>query len=203
VTALPHERLARPFFARPTADVANDLVGKILFVTPASGALGPDKHPLAARITEVEAYLGLRDAASHARRGPTKRTQIMFGPPGFLYVYLIYGIHHCANIVTETDGVAGAVLLRAAEPLFPIEPGSAPLAGPGKLCARLNLTLADKGLDVTNTSARVNVADDGARPKVAQSRRIGVDYAGLWARRRLRFYVRGHAHTSGPRSLRV
>ena len=103
----------------------------------------------AARIVEVEAYLGERDAASHARRGPTPRAAIMFGPPGFLYVYLIYGMHHCMNFVTETDGVAGAVLIRAAAPLVGFADDVArrarrPLTGPGKLCAGLAITRAYK-----------------------------------------------------------
>ena len=102
-----------------------------------------DGPALAARIVEVEAYLGERDGASHARRGPTPRAAIMFGPPGFLYVYLIYGMHHCMNVVTETDGVAGAVLIRAAAPIVGSPTASSsrrarrPLTGPGKLCAGL------------------------------------------------------------------
>src|SRR6185369_1253902 len=106
-----------------------------------------------ARIVEVEAYLGERDAASHARRGPTPRAAIMFGPPGRLYVYLIYGMHHCMNFVTEPDGTAGAVLIRAAEPL-PGRAGeraraAAPMRGPAKLCSALGITRAHNGLDLT------------------------------------------------------
>ena len=109
ISALPP--LPRSFYARPTVDVAHALLGKLLVRHPPEAGA-----PRVGRIVEVEAYLGERDAASHARRGPTPRAAIMFGPPGFLYVYLIYGMHHCMNVVTETDGVAGAVLLRAAAP---------------------------------------------------------------------------------------
>src|SRR5882672_4644349 len=104
--------LPREFYDRPTATVARDLLGKLLV------RRGPDGAQRVARIVEVEAYLGIRDAASHARRGPTPRAAIMFGPPGHLYVYLVYGMHHCMNFVTERDGRAGAVLIRAAEPLL-------------------------------------------------------------------------------------
>ena len=104
--------LGRAFYARPTTTVARELLGKLLVRRSP-----PADRRRVARIVEVEAYLGERDAASHARRGPTPRAAIMFGPPGFLYVYLIYGMHHCMNVVTETDGVAGAVLIRAAAPI--------------------------------------------------------------------------------------
>ena len=207
--------LPRAFFERPTTSVARDLLGKILVRrVPAAGA------PILARIVEVEAYLGERDAASHARRGPTPRSAIMFGPPGFLYVYLIYGMHHCMNFVTESDGQAGAVLIRAGEPLGPGEPpvpgeppgpgeppvqrplaagkrDARPFSGPGKLCSGLGITLADKGLDLTAGGA-LYVADGGGRaPRRAASPRIGVDYAGSWAARKLRFYIPGNSYVSG------
>ena len=115
----------------------------------------------------------------------------MFGPPGFLYVYLIYGMHHCMNVVTETDGVAGAVLLRAAAPIlgFGAETRARrPLTGPGKLCAGLAITRAYNGHDMT-CSGEFFVADDGAPPpRRARSARIGVEYAGAWAARKLRFF---------------
>jgi DNA-3-methyladenine glycosylase len=187
----PLSPLPRAFYARPTVAVARDLVGKVLV-----RRLG--RRDLPARIVEVEAYLGPRDAASHARHGPTPRVAVMFGPPGFLYVYFVYGMHHCMNFVTETDGVAGAVLIRAAEPLGGDDPRA--LRGPGKLCKGLGVTLADKGLDLTSGRAGLYVADDGAPPRaLARSPRVGVDYAGPWAARHLRFYVRGHPSVSGPR----
>ena len=183
--------LPRAFYARPTVAVARDLLGKVL-VRRVRG------RTLRARIVEVEAYLGERDAASHARHGPTPRAAIMFGPPGFLYVYLVYGMHHCMNFVTESDGVAGAVLIRAAEPLDGGDAGA--LRGPGKLCLGLGVTLADKGLDLTSRASALTVADDGeAAPVIHRSPRVGVDYAGRWASRHLRFFVRGHASVSGPR----
>jgi DNA-3-methyladenine glycosylase len=184
------------FFARPTTLVARELLGKLLV------RAGPT--PIVARLTEVEAYLGPRDAASHARRGPTPRAAIMFGPPARLYVYLIYGMHHCMNVVCETDGTAGAVLLRAAR----VEHGPgvddpAFLRGPGKLCAGLGITLRDKGLDLTAPGAPLFVAEDGRPPpRIARSARVGVEYAGVWARRRLRFYVPDDPSISGPRARR-
>jgi DNA-3-methyladenine glycosylase len=177
--------LPRAFYARPTIEVAHALLGKLLVRQPESR--GGELR--VARIVEVEAYLGERDAASHARRGPTPRAKIMFGPPGFLYVYLIYGMHHCMNVVTETDGVAGAVLLRAAAPVAGVPDLRRPLTGPGKLCAGLGITRRDNGLDLT-TGAAFYLADDGTPPpRRATSRRIGVEYAGAWATRKLRFYV--------------
>jgi DNA-3-methyladenine glycosylase len=182
--------LPRAFYARPTRVVARDLLGKVL-ARRRAGRLE------LARIVEVEAYLGERDLASHARRGPTPRSAIMFGPPGFLYVYLIYGMHHCMNFVAKTDG-AGAVLIRAAEPLLGLEGHDPrPLSGPGKLCAGLGITLADKGHDLTKADG-FYVADDGAKPpRRAVSARIGVDYAGDWAERKLRWYVPGNRYVSG------
>lgn len=181
--------LPRSFYERPTIAVARDLLGKLL--------VGRDGAAVA-RIVEVEAYLGERDAASHARRGPTPRAAIMFGPPGFLYVYLIYGMHHCMNVVTETDGVAGAVLLRAAAPVRGLGEIGRPATGPGKLCAALGITRAENGLDLT-TPGPLFVADDGAPPPRRRvSPRIGVEYAGAWAERKLRFFVDGNPYVSGP-----
>jgi len=183
-------QLGRDFFARPTTAVARELLGKLLV-----RRRGGSRAPLVARIVEVEAYLGERDAASHARRGPTPRAAIMFGPPGFVYVYLIYGMHHCMNFVTETDGVAGAVLIRAAAPVVGFVDGAGggsrarhPLTGPGKLCAALAITRTLNGHDLTR-GQEIYVADDGLpAPRRSRSARIGVEYAGAWAARKLRFF---------------
>jgi DNA-3-methyladenine glycosylase len=184
--------LPRAFYARPTVDVAHALLGKLLVRRPP----GERGAPRVARVVEVEAYLGERDAASHARRGPTPRAAIMFGPPGFLYVYLIYGMHNCMNVITETDGVAGAVLLRAAAPVENVPDLKRPLTGPGKLCAGLEITRRDNGLDLT-AGGDFYLADDGAPPpRRAASARVGVAYAGAWAARKLRFYVAGDPYVS-------
>lgn len=177
--------LGRAFFARPAAVVARDLIGKVLV-----------RGRRRARIVEVEAYLDGRDLASHARFGPGGRSAVMFGAPGRLYVYLVYGMHHCLNLVAEADGRAGAVLVRAAEPLWTDAPDL--LRGPGKLCRGLDVTRWHDGRDAAASRAVLRVADDGVAPGlVARSPRIGVEYAGLWARRRLRFYLRGHPSVSG------
>ena len=131
-------RLARSFYARSTLTVARDLLGRVLVYDDAGGRR-------AARLVEVEAYLGHLDPASHAYRGPTPRTTVMFGRPGVAYVYFIYGNHHCMNVVAHLPGVAGAVLLRGAEPLVGFEdvPGgsraaSRLLAGPGLIGLAFN-----------------------------------------------------------------
>jgi DNA-3-methyladenine glycosylase len=134
--------LRQSFFARDTITVAKELVGCVLQVG----------DRVSGRIVEVEAYLGEEDAASHAGRGRTPRSEIMFGPPGMAYVYLIYGMHHCLNFVTDTYGTAGAVLVRALEPLDGrdlmaerrgLGPGKASdrdlCSGPGKLCQALGI----------------------------------------------------------------
>jgi DNA-3-methyladenine glycosylase len=191
--------LGRDFFARPTEVVAADLIGTLL-VRQTPGAA-----PRLCRIVEVEAYLGLDDLASHARRGPTPRASIMFGPPGHLYVYLIYGMYHCMNFVTERDGHAGAVLIRAAAPISGFGPGDPDLgllAGPGKLCRALDITLADKGLDLT-TGGALYVARDLPPPRrIERSPRIGVEYAGAWSQRPLRFFDPESPSVSGPRARR-
>ena len=193
--------LPRDFFARDTETVARELLGKVIVRAT------PGAPVRTARIVEVEAYLGIRDLASHARRGPTPRAAIMFGPPGFLYVYLIYGMYHCMNFVAERDGEAGAVLIRAAEPLHGFgdrdvgKAGQRLMTGPGKLCRALEVTLADKGLDLTDPASTLFVAPgEGPPPQVARSARIGVDYAGAWARRALRFFDRRSLSVSGPRA---
>src|SRR5947209_20250658 len=131
--ARPGRRLPRSFYARPTAQVARDLLGKTLVYDGPAGRR-------AARIVEVEAYLGSEDPASHAYRGPTLRTAPMFGPPGRSYVYFVYGMYHCVNVVAERAGVAGAVLLRGAEPVEGTGDDPRALAGPGKLARALGLT---------------------------------------------------------------
>jgi DNA-3-methyladenine glycosylase len=172
------------FYERPTAAVARDLLGKLIV-----------RGNRRARVVETEAYLDPRDAASHARFGPDGRSAILFGPAGRLYVFLVYGMHHCMNVVTEGKGRGGAVLFRAAE----TDGGPAKeLCGPGRLCRGLGVTRKDNGLDLTSLTGGIFVADDGFRPgKTAASPRIGVDYAGAWARRKLRFYVPGHPAVSG------
>ena len=196
-------RLGHDFYQRPTTTVARELLGKLLVRSHAG------RPPQIARIVEVEAYLGERDAASHARRGPTPRAAIMFGPPGFLYVYLIYGMHHCMNFVTETDGVAGAVLIRAAAPVAGFDDDGAqraidrrgrPLTGPGKLCAALAITRTLNDHDLTGAK-ELFVADDGSpAPRRARSARIGVDYAGAWAARKLRFFDARSPYVCGARA---
>ena len=179
-------KLDTRFFARAAQEVAADLVGKHL----RHGALG-------GRIVEVEAYLGPEDLASHARFGPEGRARPMYGPPGLSYVYLIYGMHDCYNIVTAPDGVAAAVLIRALKP----DPGLGRCDGPGRLTRTLGIDRRHNGLDVTGELLWVEDRGEPA-PRVQTTARIGVDYAGPWARRRLRYIDANSTQLSKGRSRR-
>jgi DNA-3-methyladenine glycosylase len=178
--------------------VARELVGATLVVDPVSA------DRVVCRIVEVEAYLGVRDPASHAFRGPTPRAAIMFGEPGHLYVYFSYGMHHCANLVTEPAGTAGAVLLRAAaveegEAAVRRRRGAAPddrlLSGPGNLCRGLGISLADNGASVTG-GGRFSLQRGAAAAPVASGPRVGISRA---ADLPLRFWWAAHPAVSGKR----
>ena len=173
------ERLIRSFYARPTVEVARDLLGKILRHGEASG-----------RIVETEAYLGLNDAAAHSARGLTPRTRVIFGQPGRAYVYLIYGMYHCLNMVAEPEGVAGCVLIRAVEPLSGITRST---NGPGKLTRALRITMEHCGADLTRGPLAVYSGSGGERLEIGVSPRIGITKA---ADLPLRFFVRGNRFVS-------
>lgn len=147
------------------------------------------------RIVETEGYLGSRDPASHAYRGRTPRTAVMFGRPGHSYVYLVYGMYHCLNVVTEPDGVAGAVLLRGAEPLagLPDTPARS-LAGPGRLARALGLTTADSGLDLVRSPLHLH-APAARRGRILRGPRIGLS-AGDTTDAPWRFWIAGSAGVS-------
>ena len=175
-------KLPRDFYDRDAVVLAQALIGKLLVHHDGDDArIG--------RIVEVEAYLGPGDLAAHTARGPTPRTRAMFGPPGHAYVYLVYGMHHCMNVVAGPEGSGTAVLLRALEPLTAL-----PCAtnGPGRLCKALGISLAHYGQDLCGDS--LYLADDGLGHgyDIARSPRSGVDYAGEWAAKPLRFYADGH-----------
>lgn len=191
ITGATDRRLSRSFFAREAETVARELLGCIL-----AHRLGATE--LRARIIETEAYVGAHDLACHAARGRTARTEVLFGPAGRAYVYLIYGMHDLLNIVTGPDGDAQAVLLRAAEPISALEGA---LRGPAKLTQALSVTRALNGHDVCAPDARLWIEAGTLRPgeALAASARIGVDYAGAWKDAPLRFFIAGHPGVSGSR----
>lgn len=193
------EKLGREFFDRDTVAVARELLGKVL-------VRRVDGMTLSGRITETEAYVGRMDKACHAygyRRTP--RTETLFAPPGTAYIYLIYGIYHCLNFVTEREGEPSAVLLRGLVPLegtaemarrrFGKEPEQLTsyqkkhfLDGPGKVCMALGLTRSQNGLDLTGEE--LFLADDGSpRPAFHTGTRIGIDYAEEAVHFPWRFYL--------------
>lgn len=180
--------LPRAFYDRDTVAVARDLLGKrLVHLSDGAERIG--------RIVEVEAYLGPHDLASHSSRGLTDRTRIMFGPPGHAYVYLVYGVHCCMNVVTERDGHASAVLIRAVEPIRNIE-GST--RGPGLLCKAMRIDRRLNGHDLTGGDFFIADQPDAGTPRIVKRPRVGVDYAGRWARRHLRFYIMGNPFVSRP-----
>lgn len=160
--------------------MAPDLLGKLLVVDR-------DGEMVSGRIIETEAYTR-DDPASHSYNGPTARNAVMFGPAGRLYVYLSYGIHCCANVVTGADGDGQAVLLRAVVPLEglqairrrrPSRPDGELTNGPGKLCAGMGLSLADAGTDLTRPHGPIRIVDDGgaAPTHLVTGPRIGITRA--------------------------
>ncbi len=173
--AMP-ERCGRGFYARDTITVARALLGEMLFHdTPVGRRSG--------RIVEVEAYRGISDPASHAFRGPTRRSRIMFGTPGYLYVYFIYGMYHCCNVVTERRGEAGAVLIRGLVPIDGIarmrdaNPHLSPrrLAdGPGKVCRALGITLAHNGVDLAHGRIGIIPLPKARDQEIVAGPRIGI-----------------------------
>ena len=150
---------------------------------------GPDGRR-AARLVEVEAYLGQRDPASHAFRGQTPRTTVMFGKPGVAYVYFVYGSHHCMNVVAHVPGVAGAVLLRGAEPLVGLADDARALAGPGRLARAFGLSTAHTGHDLIRSSLHLRVGEPLTARDVERSARIGIAESRT-REKRWRFSVRG------------
>lgn len=142
---------------------------------------------LAGRIIEVEAYVGPKDRASHASRGRTARTDVMFGPPGVAYVYLIYGMYYCFNVVTEQEGYPAAILVRA------IQVGGSLIDGPGRLCKHLQIDRNLNRIDLTRGEA-LWFEDRGEiipHARIGRFPRIGVDYAGAWAQKPWRFRLDG------------
>ncbi|HUN72804.1 MAG TPA: DNA-3-methyladenine glycosylase [Steroidobacteraceae bacterium] len=184
----PARKITRPFYARDTLTVARELIGMHL-VHAEGGSIR------AGRIVETEAYRGPQDLAAHSARGRTARTEVMFGPAGHAYVYFIYGFWHCLNIVTEAEGVPHAVLLRALEPVTGIADKT---WGPGLLCRAMHIDKKLNGADLCGDSLWLErpPASDRRPPRVARSARIGVDYAGEWARRPWRFYDRDSRYVS-------
>ncbi len=180
------KRLDQAWFARPAAVVAHDLIGCALVHGDRAGM-----------IVETEAYLGPHDKASHARFGSTSRTSVMFGPAGRSYVYLCYGIHEMFNVVTGAEGDGEAVLIRAVAPLTNLGDDPKIGRGPGKVTRALGLNRSHDRLDLAQ--GELYIAEHERPPKVASGPRVGVAYAGAWAKRKLRFWWRDHpAVTKAP-----
>jgi DNA-3-methyladenine glycosylase len=184
--------LGSAFFRRQAADLARDLLGSIL-VRRYRG------KELRARIVETEAYVGAHDLACHASRGRTRRTEVMFGPGGHAYVYLIYGIHEMFNIVSGEAGEPQAVLIRAAEPL---DDWQADLSGPGKLTRALHITRTLNGVPLTGKPLFL-LSDAGYQPSIVQTSRVGIDYAKEWKDALLRFLDARSSAVSKPPALQV
>ena len=188
--------LERAFSQRPTVAVARDLLGKILVHRVGH-------HTLAGRIVETEAYLGQADAASHTARGLTRRTRVIFGPPGYAYVYLCYGMYECLNLVAEPDGVPGCVLIRALEPLCGLEemqrrrPKAHCLrdfaSGPGKLTLAMGITREYNNSDITRGAFSVRSPRIDKPFGIVTTTRIGIRVS---TNLPLRFYIRGNEHVS-------
>lgn len=171
------KKLPRDFYDRPADLVAPDLLGKIFCVRHRNSIIK-------CRILETEAYLGREDRACHAHKGLTPRTSVMFGPPGFAYVYLIYGIHHMMNVVTHGEGEPHAVLIRKAEAIFP---NKLRLHGPGVLTKSLHISKRHNAADLCGND--LYFLDAPEERRFITSARIGVEYAKEWASKPLRYTI--------------
>lgn len=189
------KRLSRDFYQRDTIDVARDLIGKILLHEAATNG----RRRRAGMIVESEAYLGLEDPAAHSFGGRrTARTEPMFGKAGLSYVYFIYGVHFCFNVVTMTEGVPEAVLIRA---VTPVDGSDFEGNGPGKLCRALNLGRTENALDLC-TSDRLWIEDRGINiPEcdLIDGPRVGIGLELDHIHWPLRFGLRAHPALSRPR----
>jgi DNA-3-methyladenine glycosylase len=197
--------LPASFYDRDPRRVSRELLGKVL-------VRRDGRNLLVGRIVEVEAYLGRNDPAAHSFAGRTARNAVLWGPPGFAYVYFIYGNHYCFNVSCLADGLAGGVLFRALEPLAGIQAmararGLAGVdisdlrrltSGPGRLGEAFGITrVRDNGKDLTSAKSDLWIADDGTpRPRVKVTPRIGITKA---AERPLRYIIPGNRFVSGPR----
>lgn len=180
--------MKRSFYQRPTMEVARDLLGKVLVHGAAAG-----------RIVETEAYLGADDLAAHSARGITDRTRVIFGPPGHAYVYLIYGMYECLNLIAEPEGQPGCVLIRALEPLAGIEimqrrrPAARSIhelaSGPGKLTLAMGITRIQNGADVTRGALVVRKLRRELPFTIRVTPRVGIRHCADWP---LRFLVEGN-----------
>jgi len=195
---MPYKKLPRSFYLRPTLTVAKYLLGKLLV-----RRLGT--QTLIGKIVEVEAYLGEKDPASHTYRGKTKRNEVMFKEGGHLYVYFTYGMHFCANVVTEREGIGHAVLLRAIEPIEGIElmrqnrgftTGDSDknlTNGPAKLCEALGIARNENGTDLLGNDIFIAAGETISRSRIAESQRIGIRKG---AEKKWRFYIKGNNFVS-------
>lgn len=195
--------LTRDFFLGDTLALSRRLLGCMLWHDTPEGLT-------AGRIVETEAYCGETDAAAHSyrRRAPEGRTSVMYGPGGYAYVYLIYGMHCCMNVVSGPAGTPHAVLIRALEPveglsLMARRRGKDKLtelcSGPGKLCAAMGIDRRCYGLDLLDSALYLTPGEPVPETDIAVSKRIGVDYAGEAAAWPWRFYIRDNPHVSRPR----
>ena len=175
--------LPRSFYGRTALQVARALLGQVL--VHRNG-----RETRAARIVETEAYVGEHDLACHACHGRTPRTEVLYGPPGHAYVYLVYGMHWCFNVVTGQDGMASAVLVRGVEALAGIPPGVR-TDGPGRLTRALRIGKAENKVDLIASGLRILEGPPPAAGTIRRGPRVGVEYSGLWASRPYRFWVEG------------
>lgn len=179
-------KLPRSFYARDTVEVARELLGKHL-VHICDGIARTGK------IVETEAYVGAHDLASHSSKGITPRTSVMYGPPGHAYVYLIYGIYHCMNVVTEPEGHGAAVLLRTLEPVAHLNGNT---KGPGLLCGAMAIDRRLNGHDLASEDFYIEDPGQDEQISIVERPRIGVAYAQEWADKNLRFYIKGNRFIS-------